>query len=181
MSLSLRTVVATVGLPGSGKTCLARQLVTEAVNAGCLMVRVNRDLLRDQLYPGCYIASSTEYAVTLARDAQIMALVSSGWDVICDDTNLDVDRIRDLRGVALAAGADFQIIDMTGVPLDVCIERDAQREDRGYPPTQWDGSRVGESAIRGMYERHFVNGRWRGCDLHLHDARYPIAPAGERR
>jgi predicted kinase len=194
--VTLRTVVATVGLPGSGKSCLARQLVAEAVKAGCLMARVNRDCLRDQLYPGCYaeaveaarlraeeedsVDSSPERAVTLALYAQVTTLIGAGWDVICDDTNLDLDRIDTLRVVARVAGADFQVIDMTGVPLEVCIARDAERPDRGYPPTRWDGARVTEPVIRDMHARHFLDGRWRGCDLHLQDANYPTNSGGCR-
>jgi hypothetical protein len=70
-----------------------------------------------------------EEAVTTARDAAVTALLGRGLDVVCDDTHLVARHARDMRRLAVAAGAAFEVWDLTGVPLDVCLERNMQRFD----------------------------------------------------
>jgi hypothetical protein len=69
--------------------------------------------------------------------------------VVCDDTNLPSRTVRGLRKLAGASGANFTVLDMTDVPVETCLERDALRQGR---------AQVGEKVIRGMHER-YVKGR----------------------
>ncbi len=145
------TLVVVCGLPGSGKTTLAAEWVAQDP-AG--RVRMDRDCLRDMLHPGCYISPDTEHAVMVAALTAARALLAAGYDVISDDTNLRPERMADWRALAADAGARFEVIDLTGVPVAACVERDARRPDRGYPPSRWDGARVGAGVIEGMAGRY---------------------------
>ena len=123
-------LIITRGLPGSGKTTWAREWVAAD---RLRRARVNRDTFRAMLHDGVFIkgdanGAGTEKVILAARDATISALLKLGLDVVCDDTNLPNRTVRDLRRLAAVAGADFEIRDMTDVPVEVCVERDAARE-----------------------------------------------------
>lgn len=150
------TLRITRGLPGSGKSTLASEWVAEDPTG---RAQVNRDSLRAMLHNGVWIGgrSGTEGATIAARDAIIKALLRKGVDVICSDTNLPQKVARDLRNLATVAGAEFEVIDLTNVPLELCLERDAERETRFMLDRDGDGG-VGEEVIRGMYSR-FLAGK----------------------
>jgi predicted kinase len=135
-------LIATIGLPASGKTTLARAWVAEDPQH---RTRVNRDDIRGMF--GCLPIGSREQeeAVTIAQHAAIVALLQHGMDVIVDDTNLRPRTMQILRTSAQLAGADVQVLDLTDVPVDVCIARDV---NRGRP--------VGEQVIRGMHARYLA-------------------------
>jgi len=133
------TLTLTRGLPGSGKTTWAKQ------QRG---VRVNRDELRLMLHGGRRGQGWAEVQVTIAQRAQVDALLRAGVDVICDDTNLRSQTIRELAELGSSAGALVKLEDFTGVPVDVCVERDAARPNP-----------VGEEVIRTMYSRYLAGKR----------------------
>jgi predicted kinase len=134
------TLTITRGLPGSGKTTWARQ------QPGA--VRVNRDELRLMLHGRRLGTGTAEVQVTRASRAAIEALLRAGTDVICDDTNLRSRVVRELAELAARAGAGVVIEDFTGVPVEVCIERDAARPEP-----------VGADVIRAMYDRYLAGKR----------------------
>lgn len=140
----MTTLYATRGLPGSGKTYFAAAWTADDP---VHRARVNRDDLRLMMDDGRFIEGVTERRIIAARDATILTLLRKGVDVICDDTNLKQRVVRDLVNLARQADADFEAVDFTGVPLDVCIERDGLRDRQ-----------VGERVIRDMHTR-FLNGR----------------------
>ena len=139
------------GLPGCGKTHRAREMVDAATPRGSL-VRVNRDDLRRMMLPRDYRAPERdlEYAVTRAQHTLIGTLLHSGRDVVCDDTNLPARHVRALLEIAAKNNADVSFLDMTDVPLDICIARDVHRTGPGY---------VGEDVIRGMHLRYLASHR----------------------
>lgn len=148
----MTVLIVTRGLPGCGKTTQARDWVA-ADRAH--RSRVNRDDLRNMVDEGVFIKGVTEGRIQQARDSLIFGLLKRGQDVICDDTNLPLRTVRDLRKLATRAGASFEVWDLTNVPLDVCLERDAAR---------WDKNPVGEPVIRDMYNR-FIKGRQYPLDV----------------
>ena len=118
----------TRGLPASGKSTWAReQLRTVALRAA----RINRDDLRRTMHGGFSGAGWAERQVTVAQHAAIAALLRSGVDVICDDTNLWSRVVRDLVDLAADCRAEFVVQDFTDVPVAVCIERDRLRSTGG--------------------------------------------------
>lgn len=140
----MTTLYVTRGLPGSGKTYFAASWTAEDP---AHRARVNRDDLRQMIDDGQYVHGVTEQRIVAARDATILALLRKGVDVICDDTNLKQRVVRDLANLARQAAADFEAIDFTDVPLELCIERDRLRDRQ-----------VGERTIRDMHSR-FLKGR----------------------
>lgn len=142
----MTTLTITRGLPGCGKTTYARAWVAEDP---ANRFRVNRDDLRAMSRDSVFIKGATEAATIAARDALIGSLLAARVDVICDDTNLPNRTVRDLRRVADANGAEFEVIDMTDVDPNVCVERDAQRGDR---------TQIGYKIITDLYYR-FIKGK----------------------
>lgn len=141
-------LVITVGLPGAGKTTYARQWVAEKPADRS---RSNRDDLGALMHGGRFhgepvLSNVTEKAITVAQHAQIRALLEAGRDVICDDTNLNADIVRNLEQIAHEAGADVEIVDMLDVPLETVLARNAQRA--GTPAF------VPEQVIRSKHERY---------------------------
>lgn len=143
-------LIVTRGLPGSGKTTRARAWVAEDP---LRRSRVNRDDLRQMLHDSAYVRQpgnqTTEQAVLATRDAVIAGLLRRGVDVVSDDTNLPSRTVRDLRRLATAAAADFEVWDLTDVPYEECVRRNALREGR---------QRVPDQTLQDMYSR-YVQGR----------------------
>ena len=129
----------TRGLPGAGKTTWARR------QRGA--VRVNRDDLRRMLHGGWSGQGWAEVQVSVAQRAAIEALLRAGVNVISDDTNLAGRVVRELSDLAGQCGASVVIKDFTDVPLEVCLERDAERDG---------DDRVGEDAIGAMHRRYLA-------------------------
>jgi predicted kinase len=140
----LATLVVTLGLPGSGKSTMAAAWVDED-KAG--RARVNRDLLRIMLHGGRLGTDAQEEMVTEVQNAGVFALLCRGVDVVVDDTNLRPGVVTTWRGLAARAGARVEIWDLTVVPLEECIRRDAQRTGP---------ARVGEAVIRDMHARYLA-------------------------
>jgi len=117
---------STTGLPGSGKSTLARQMVRDAEGQ---LVRVNRDDLRTMLHVDVW-SKENEKVTMLARNALCRMILGRGQDVIVDDTGFG-GAMDALRRIADEFNAEFVVIDMTDVPLHVCVERNAARIARG--------------------------------------------------
>lgn len=136
-------VVALRGLPASGKSTAARAAVAAAATPGSV-VRINNDDLATMLYGTSQFVRTPEGAETFAalRAANLKALLSLPHIqlIIIDNTNLAERSLRDLEKIVIAAGARFEVDDtFLAVPVEVCIERDAQR-----------AATVGETVIRRM-------------------------------
>jgi predicted kinase len=110
------------GLPGSGKSTKARQLVTDTGNT----VRVNRDDLRKMVYDGKWSGPREKVIVALEKAMAAQAL-ESGQNVIIDDTNLKKFTVEMWRELAFVKGAQFNI-EFMDVTLEECIKRDRERE-----------------------------------------------------
>lgn len=148
-------LMITRGLPGCGKTTYAREWVAADP---ARRARVNRDDVGAQLhgrrfYGDRELSQSTEKAITVAQHAQIRALLGRGLDVICDDTNLARRTARELRQIAVLAGADFEIVDLLDTPLDTVLERNARRAGTpAFVPEDVIRAKAGKHGGRNAYE-----------------------------
>lgn len=134
------------GLPASGKTTLARAWVADDP---AHRARSNRDDLRLSLHDGVYLGQETERQIRAAQESAITALLHAGVSVACDDTNLPQRRCRDLSALALRAGAVVNVVDLTDVPVEVCVGRDAGRK-----------ASVGAEVILGMHRRYLAGAQY---------------------
>lgn len=130
-------VILLKGLPGSGKTTWAKELIDANKNQ---YKRINKDELRKMMDNSNWSKASETFILQI-RDAIILSALIEGKHIIIDDTNLVLkheERIKELiKGVAT-----LEIKDFTDVPIETCIERDLKRLDS-----------VGEKVIRKMYNQ----------------------------
>lgn len=140
----MQKLIVVRGLPGSGKTTLAKEM---CANSGRKLHRVNRDDLR-ALHPNWVrhkFNKKVEKDVAEQRDVLINNLLLCGFSVISDDTNLTDKHINHFKQLAQEYRVEFEIIDLRDVPVETCIERDRQR--------QWP---VGKDVILKMYYENIV-------------------------
>lgn len=110
------------GLPASGKSTTARELMEKGGN----FVRVNRDLLREMLHFGEW-SPKNEGMVVAAEVAIVKAALSEDKNVIIDDCNLTDSHADKWKNVAIECGAKFEIKRMK-VDWQECVLRDFKRE-----------------------------------------------------
>jgi len=130
-------LIMTKGLPGSGKTTWAKKWAKEVFNTK----RINKDDLRAML-DDKHWSKANEGFVLEVRDYLVELALSSGINVIVDDTNLHPKHEKRLSELAAKYKAEFEIKDFTDIPIEVCIERDLKRFDS-----------VGEAVIRKQYNQ----------------------------
>jgi predicted kinase len=128
----------TRGLPGSGKTTWA--LKQDAV-------RINRDDIRFMTFGKYVLDSAGENVVTVIQHAAIESALKAGLDIVIDDTNLNTKFVSKLAKIAQKYDVEVEYKDFTDVPLEVCIDRDINR-DRV----------VGGQVITNFYNR-YIKGR----------------------
>ena len=133
----MKKVILTKGLPGSGKTTWALELMANSPNS---YKRVNKDALREMLDNSRW-SRDAEKLILKIRDSIILSALEDGKHVIVDDTNLAPKhqaRIEQLvRGLATVETQDF-----TDVPIETCIANDLKRLHS-----------VGEKVIRDMHKQ----------------------------
>ncbi|MEV5941173.1 AAA family ATPase [Streptomyces sp. NPDC051994] len=154
------TVHVMTGLPASGKTTAAREIVAES---GGQCRRVNLDDLRgmlDNAGARGVRSHTAEQAVLALQDAAVREILAAGFDVVVDNTHLTPNIPKRLKA-AVAGQARFVVHDFTGVPLDECLARDAARANP-----------VGEDVIRLLADKHAkaVRNGWRLTDAWMNDA-----------
>ena len=110
------------GLPASGKTTKARELVKESGSAG----RINRDDLRAMLFDSVW-TGKREGVVIDCEKAIAEVLLKHGQTPIIDDTNL-LPKHRDLWSrFAQEKGVAFGTVDLSGTSPEECCLRDCSR------------------------------------------------------
>lgn len=128
------------GLPASGKSTYAKQLVGSEPNK---WKRVNRDSLRLMFAED--FGDKNEKFILQLRDMIIGKALDDGYNVIIDDLNISKKhyaRIQSLFGKK----ADIEINDsFLSVPLDELIRRNSERGEQEQVP---------EKVIRQLYEQH---------------------------
>jgi predicted kinase len=128
----MKKVIMLRGIPGSGKSTKAKELIT----SGGDYVRVNKDLLRTMLHFDKWTGKN-ESITALAENILIRGLIKEGKNVIVDNTNLTERHEKSYKSVADELGAEFQVVEID-TPFEECIARDSLR----LPP-----ARVGRDVI----------------------------------
>ncbi|RTL40174.1 MAG: AAA family ATPase [Candidatus Melainabacteria bacterium] len=117
----LKRLILLVGIPGSGKTTLAKKIVEKGFH--CL----SADPIREELYGNAAEQGDKEEVFRIFFERLEDAL-SKELDIIVDNTNLNPRQRKPLLERAQKAGyTDIQLW-LLDVPLDVCLKRNASRE-----------------------------------------------------
>ncbi len=129
------------GIPGSGKTTFAKQLIEDNSN----YVRVNLDDIRamcghtdwNRKLEDVYFKTQTSF---------VYNALNKGFNVVLDNTNMNNKKINvmlDMLDLVLKENnVEIEYKDFFDVPVEICIERDSKRENP-----------VSEKVIRNFYER----------------------------
>ena len=117
-----RTLLFLRGLPGSGKSTYAKQLVNEEPDR---WVRVNKDSLRAMLHDGKW-SKGREKLILDTQRAMADHALASGLSVIVDDTNFASKHEEFYRQLAKKHGAEFELHEFQA-SVEECVERDLKR------------------------------------------------------
>lgn len=114
-----------IGLPGSGKSFRSEQILKEDGNA----IRLNKDLLRTMLHFDVFNGKKEELTSKAANELAKFFL-SQNKNVIIDDTNLNPKVKEHWIQLARETNSKLEIVDLTNVSVDECIERDLYRDKK---------------------------------------------------
>jgi len=129
----MRTVYILCGFPGSGKSTWARKMV----ESGGKIAVINRDSIRTMFGAGKYIYDKyLEIAVKNVSVLCLRHLLTAGYDVIIDETNLTKDKRRDLIEEA-NSGIECNILIIWFTESEKNLDR-RMNDPRGYPREKWD-------------------------------------------
>ena len=145
----MSSLTLTIGLPGSGKTTIAKEI--RRLNPHTVLV--SRDDLREQFF-GEHTNFSTpqESLITSIEQKVVDKALEMNRDVVVHDMHLRKQYRKDWARYAVKHGADFKYIDLTHVPLEHCITRAVTRYDLG-------GRWVDPEIIKGYHRRYLSNGQ----------------------
>lgn len=134
-----RLVVATRGLPASGKSTWAREMQSRSRGE---IVLLSKDDLRNAFHGGQY-SPTNERQIERMWEAVLIDCVNEERWIIVHDTNLNPAFIDWMAHLCAEKDAVFHVVDFTSIPVDVCVRRDERRSV----------GKVGEKVIRGMAAR----------------------------
>jgi len=121
----------TRGLPGSGKSTWAKAWVQGDVTK---RAGIERDQLRDMMHERVWKGKDTEDQIVAVQFAAVTALLRSGISVVVSDTCLPDRTFREWEALAIMMGVSCEVKDFRNVPLEVCLERNAQRTGKEFIP-----------------------------------------------
>ena len=125
-----------VGIPGSGKSTYAKQVVAKDPSN---WVRINNDDLRAMMN-GSVWSQDYEKMVTDARNYLIRDALKRGKSVIIDNLNLNRRHFDDVCKIAKSVNSDIMVYEKSFyISLEDAIERDSKREGK---------AKVGEEVIK---------------------------------
>ncbi len=130
----MKKLLVLKGLPASGKSTYARELVAKGWK------RVNKDELRAMIDDSKW-SKSNEQRIRDVESTLVGYFLDAGMNVVVDSTNFAYEKSWEAK--AKIHGAEFEV-KFFDVALMECIERDAKRGDKS----------VGAKVILGMYNQY---------------------------
>lgn len=141
-----RKIIILRGLQGSGKTTEAKKIVNEDPEH---WVRFNRDDIRNML--GKYWVPSREDLIDDIYFGFLGSALRKGYNIVIDNMNLNEKYVKEIQELADWFNSfdssiykyEIEVKDFFHVPLQTCIDRDAQRENP-----------IGEKVIRSTFNKY---------------------------
>lgn len=139
----MQKVLILKGLPASGKTTFAKELVAKGN-----WKRINKDDLRAML-DSSFHSKKNEKFINESKEVLMLGALNEGWNVVIDDTNFFTKHEVSIRKRVQELSRVYEkpievIVKFFDTPLEECIARDAKRGEKS----------VGEKVIRGMHSRY---------------------------
>lgn len=128
MKMLPRRVEFFQGLPASGKTTLAKEMMKAYEGNGYTTFRANKDDIRDALRrknSPFKEKDVVERETDMVREAMGLGINY----ILIDNTHFNPVHEGRYRMMAAEHGYDFNVVDLTHVPVEVCIGRDRAREN----------------------------------------------------
>lgn len=117
----MKRLILLVGIPGAGKTTLAKKLVAKGFH--CL----NADSIRRELYGDAAEQGDPQEVFSIFFQ-QLEEALGVGKDVVIDNTNLNTKQRRPILERADKFGYTDVQLWLLDVALDTCLERNRKRE-----------------------------------------------------
>jgi predicted kinase len=126
----MRSVIVCVGLPASGKSSFAKDLLKREPES---WIRVNKDDLRLMLHNSVW-SHENEEMTRKAHDNIIRSALRNNKNVVVDNTNLNKRSLRQLHKVFEGIG-DIKVLHKAfNVGVEECLKRNALREGKARVP-----------------------------------------------
>jgi predicted kinase len=120
-----------VGIPGSGKSTYAKQVISKDPSN---WARINNDDLRAMLNGSVWSADYEKF-ISETRNYLIRDALKRGKNVIVDNLNLNRRHFDDVCGIAKSVNIDVQVFEKAFyIELDEAMERNAKREGAARVP-----------------------------------------------
>lgn len=120
----MRTIILTKGLPASGKSSFAKELMKKEPDR---FKRVNRDDLRAMMDSSVWSRDNEEFVVA-TQNAIVANALKNGYDVILDNTHLVSSTVKKVHRLAESIG-DIKVIEKCfNTPVEECLRRNSLRE-----------------------------------------------------
>lgn len=136
----MKRVIMTLGLPASGKSTFAKELLDSEPGR---WVRVNKDLLREMCHDSRWTSSNEKFILKL-RDQIILTALEDGKHVIIDDTNFG-KHVAHVTGLVKGKAVVEVNNIFLATPPEECVRRDLKRLNS-----------VGKDVIMEMYNKYIA-------------------------
>jgi adenylylsulfate kinase-like enzyme len=140
-------IIYTQGLPGSGKSTAAKKLLEELLSQGKKAVQIELDEMRVEFGVSPNNREGEQFNKLLQeRNRRINNFLNKGYTVILSDTFMTAKAIKEIERLGKQKNVSkVTKLDFTHVPVELCVQRDNQRQAEGK-------KYAGEQVIRKMYQ-----------------------------